>query len=90
MDARNLLRKYLDDTGLDQSEFAARVGVSKGSVSLWLAGKIRPDGASALRIQSATGSAVPFPAWYAGPIPRRKTKRPPRGAKPQAAKRGAA
>lgn len=87
MEARELLRKHLADAGLDQSRFAAQLGVSKGSVSLWLSGKIRPDGASALLIQSATGGAVPFPAWYADPpTQRRKSKRGPRAASPQAAK----
>lgn len=67
MTAPEMLRRYIDQAGLDDQEFASRAGVSKASVSFWLSGRIRPSGASALIIQSVTGGAVPFTAWYAAP-----------------------
>jgi len=77
MSGADLLREYLTDSNLSQDDFAARAGVCKGSVSLWLANKAKPTGASALVIQSATGGAVPFASWFGQ---RKPTRRRPRAA----------
>lgn len=70
------LRRYLDEKKQTQADFAARAGVSKASVSLWLAQHSLPGRSSALLIQSATGGAVPFAAWSTGGVgPKRHARR---------------
>ena len=40
--AMEALREYMAATGMNQSKFAERVGVSRSAVTLWLQGKRRP------------------------------------------------
>jgi len=37
------VKKYREDHGLNQAEFAERVGVSRQSVSVWELGKVIPQ-----------------------------------------------
>lgn len=91
MTAPELLRQHINSQGVDDQEFAARIGVSKGTISLWLSGHIRPSGSSALLLQSATGGAVPFAAWYADAPPDRRKNNGARKARRSATrKKGAA
>jgi transcriptional regulator with XRE-family HTH domain len=59
-----MLRKYLKDHRLTQASFAAQAGVSTASLSLWLSEENTPSGSSAMLVQSATGGAVPYTAWF--------------------------
>jgi transcriptional regulator with XRE-family HTH domain len=52
------LREYLDARKLSQAAFAEKVGVSPTEVSLWLAGKRRPNLAHAFAVEDATEGEV--------------------------------
>lgn len=52
------IREYLKVTGLNQSDFAKRVGVSRSTVTLWLQGKRQPSEFQAWRINNMTGIAM--------------------------------
>lgn len=51
------IAEYLRETGLTQEEFAARVGVTQGRVSQWIAGE-RVSAERVLRIEQATQGQV--------------------------------
>ena len=39
---KEILRDFLKENGLTQTEFAQRIGVKQGQVSEWLKGKAKP------------------------------------------------
>ncbi|MDE6868214.1 MAG: helix-turn-helix domain-containing protein [Clostridia bacterium] len=39
---RQILKEFLDENNLSQSDFARRIGVKQGQVSEWLKGKAKP------------------------------------------------
>lgn len=41
-DFTQILREFLKENGLSQSEFARRIGAKPGQVSEWLKGKAKP------------------------------------------------
>lgn len=48
------VQRFLEQRDLTQEEFADQVGVTQGTVSLWLAGSKRPSLDNLLRIASIT------------------------------------
>lgn len=58
------LRAWMRAEGLNQTEAAKRLGFSQSCVSEWLAGKKRPEGDSALKIERRTREAVLCADWY--------------------------
>ena len=59
----NPLVRYLDDTGQSQTQFAARLGFPLSNVNGWFKGHRRPSLEAALRMEKATGGAIPAGAW---------------------------
>jgi DNA-binding transcriptional regulator YdaS (Cro superfamily) len=59
----NPLVRYLDDTGLSQTAFAARLGFPLSNVNGWFKGHRKPCLEAALRMEKATGGAIPAGAW---------------------------
>lgn len=53
-----LLKKYLKDNGLNQTQFAEIVGVNQGLVSMWLNDKVRMTPEWVLQVERATGKAL--------------------------------
>lgn len=49
-----LLKKYLKDTGLTQTEFAEKAGVNQGLVSQWLSGKLKVSAERVIAVERAT------------------------------------
>ena len=45
------IKKLRDDMGLTQAEFAAKVGVTQGTVSLWESGERQPTGPAVRLLQ---------------------------------------
>ena len=39
---KEILREFLEDSGITQTEFAKRIGVKQSQVSEWLRGKAKP------------------------------------------------
>lgn len=54
------VRDLRADSGLSQSAFAARVGVSRKQVEMWLAGKNLPGAHSMLKLAEALGCDLAF------------------------------
>jgi transcriptional regulator with XRE-family HTH domain len=52
------LKKYLEDTKINQHDFAFLLGVSESIISYYLNGKRRPGRDMALRISQLTGIPV--------------------------------
>jgi transcriptional regulator with XRE-family HTH domain len=52
------LRDYMAATGLNQSQLAERVGVSRSIVTLWLQSKRFPSEFQRFKIHKATGIAI--------------------------------
>lgn len=50
-DFKQILKEFLSENGLSQSDFARRMGVKQAQVSEWLKGKAKP-GYDALRAMS--------------------------------------
>ncbi len=50
-DFKQILKEFLDENNLSQSDFARRIGVKQGQVSEWLKGKAKP-GYDTLRAMS--------------------------------------
>ena len=63
MEAMNSLTRYLKENDLTQAAFAERVGLRQATVSKVCAGKVGVSLATALRIERATGGAVPVSVW---------------------------
>jgi transcriptional regulator with XRE-family HTH domain len=59
----NPLAKYLDDTGLSQTQFAKRCGFPLSDVNGWFKGYRRPSLDAAFRMEKATGGAIAARAW---------------------------
>ena len=57
------LSRYLKDNCIRQSEFAETVGVTQGVVSRLASGTSKPSLDLAVRIDKATGGAVPVHSW---------------------------
>ena len=56
------LKQYLAANDMNQAEFAARIGVTQGTVSKLCAGR-RPSWAMAAKIADVTGGQVPVGVW---------------------------
>jgi transcriptional regulator with XRE-family HTH domain len=59
----NPLTKYLDATGLSQTDFARRCGFPLSVVNGWFKGHRRPSLDAAFKMQKATGGAITAQAW---------------------------
>lgn len=59
----NTLQSYLTENGISQADFAARIGVTQGTVSKLCAGTIVPRMRTAQAIHAATDGKVPVAAW---------------------------
>lgn len=59
------LETYLTTHAVRQHEFATIVGVSQATVSKLINGSVQPSLDLAVRIQRATGGAVPADSWIA-------------------------
>ena len=57
------LEKYLRETGMGVSGFAAALGVDHSLVSKWYRGKTRPGWEMAAKIERITRGKVPLKAW---------------------------
>ena len=57
------LSEYLKAKAIRQADFAARIGVTQGTVSRLCSGRLAPDMETASRIQFETGGAVPVAVW---------------------------
>lgn len=64
------IREYLRRSGLSQTEFARRIGVSKPTANLYVHGKRRPSPEIALRIERLTG--IPFKRLVLGAAAKQK------------------
>lgn len=63
------LQHYLDATGTRQSAMAALLGISRGYMSQMVTGLKLPSLDLAVRIERATGGAVPASSWIPAPTP---------------------
>lgn len=54
----NRLRRYLDDEGLTQAQFAAMVGVKQPTVWEWLNGESKPSADRLIKIGRITGISI--------------------------------
>ena len=61
----NPLARHLAATGMTQTAFAQTVGLTQATVSKLCAGKTGVSLDTAIRIERATGGAVPVEAWSA-------------------------
>lgn len=57
------LRSYLDAAEIKQTDFAAAVGVTDGTISRLLGKQFRPGLDLALAIEKATNGKVPMSEW---------------------------
>jgi DNA-binding XRE family transcriptional regulator len=57
------LKTYLDQTGLTQAAFAAKVGTTHATISRLIAGKFRPSLALATAIERETCGQVRAVSW---------------------------
>lgn len=57
------LSEYLKINTIRQADFAARIGVTQGTVSRLCSGRMSPDMSMAARIQFETDGAVPVTVW---------------------------
>lgn len=48
------LKKYLKEHQLNQTQFAEKVGVNQGLVSMWLSGKVRMTPEWVLQVEKVT------------------------------------
>lgn len=58
-----MLQDWMRNEGVKRIEFAARLGLHRSSVTLYLQGKRRPKPEIAQNIAALTGGAVPHTAW---------------------------
>ena len=61
--AKNVLARYIAETGQTQRDFAAQLGVRDATVSAWVNGKT-PSSKEIGRIAQATGGAVGPASWF--------------------------
>jgi len=61
----NLLASYLDASGESDASFARRIRGSRSGVCRYKQGLRKPGRDLALRIEEATGGAVPAKSWAA-------------------------
>jgi transcriptional regulator with XRE-family HTH domain len=59
----NPLVKYLDRTGLTQTQFAKQCGFPLSDVNGWLRGYRRPSLDAAFRMEKATGGGIAAKSW---------------------------
>lgn len=57
------LAAYLEEERITQTEFAKEIDVAPAMVSLWLAGKRRPDLTNAFAIEEATDQRIMAREW---------------------------
>jgi transcriptional regulator with XRE-family HTH domain len=57
------VNNYLKSEAITQAGFADRLGVKQSTVSKWCAGDKRPGLDMAVKIEAATGGAVPVDSW---------------------------
>jgi transcriptional regulator with XRE-family HTH domain len=57
------LKAWITDNNLTQREFAAMVGLSPTAVHQLLRGRNAPSVVAAIKIDDATGGAVPVRSW---------------------------
>lgn len=62
-DVMKSLADYLTDTGMTQSEFAAKIGADVSVVSRFARGLARPGLDLAVKIERVTRRAVPVEIW---------------------------
>jgi transcriptional regulator with XRE-family HTH domain len=55
MKLRNVIQKYLDDTGLTAAALASKSGVPKTTLAGWMAGKVPRDFVQLRALAKATG-----------------------------------
>lgn len=60
--AKNVLARYIAETGQTQRDFAAKLGVRDATVSAWVNGK-RPSFDLAIAIERETNGNVPVTCW---------------------------
>ena len=58
------LKTYLQTVGLNQREFAERVGVAESHLSNILSGKRNPGRAFIIATDRQTGGLVPASSWF--------------------------
>lgn len=58
-----MLQDWMRNEGVKRIEFAARLGLHRSSVTLYLQGKRRPSRETAATIATMTHGAVPHTAW---------------------------
>lgn len=57
------LRRHLKRNGMSLTEFARLAGVPIPQVSMWRSGRRRPGLASAVKLERASGGAIPVDSW---------------------------
>lgn len=57
------LTSYLKANGIPQTKFAGEIGITQSSLSKMCAGQIAPSLETAVKIDRATGGAVPVDSW---------------------------
>ncbi len=62
MEFREILKEYLIDNNLTQTQFAAMIGVKQSQVSEWLKGKAKPGYDIMLEILKNTNKSADF--WF--------------------------
>ena len=58
-----MLKKYIEKTNINQSDFAASIGVSRGYVSLLISGQKSPSLELAVKIERETCGYVQAKSW---------------------------
>jgi transcriptional regulator with XRE-family HTH domain len=64
-----LLSQHMSRHGLNDSEFADKIGKDRTSVNRWKNGKGVPTLEDAAKIESVTGGEVPMRSWIAQETP---------------------
>lgn len=59
-----ILKDFLDQHDVSQSDFATSLGVTRAAVNHWILGKSYPSGRTAARIVELTGGQVTLAELY--------------------------
>ena len=60
------LAKHLEETGQTQAGFAEKIGIHASVLCKYLTTGVRPSLDTAVKIEKATGGAVPVSSWFRG------------------------
>jgi transcriptional regulator with XRE-family HTH domain len=73
-----LLREWRGNRQISQAAAATLIGILQGSLSNYEKGKATPGASNAVRVQQATGGAVPVESWLREASPAAREEPPAR------------